>query len=261
MNKQKWIYVIVGLVVLVILSVYLLNQRQSSKNVFASVEQGTIIEAVYGIGKVVANKSYQYKTGVPTTITQIFVKEGQEVSKKSPLLELDGMTKVSSPLEGTLTTLNYKVGENTVPNAVVLIVTDLKDLYLLVNLEQQGALKVKKDQQVRINFESMRERTFIGTVSSIYSDAKDFLVHIEVQDLPSNVLPGMTADVAIVIQEKKDSLIVPFASVKNSKIKILKDSGEIEERTIEMGLIDGEKVEVLNSNLKTGEKLLLSEGP
>ncbi len=260
MKKQQYIYLVLGFIVLFLVSGYFLKNKGSSKNVFGAVEQGSVIEAVYGIGKVMANKSFQYKTGVPTTITRIFVKEGQEVVKGSPLLELDGQTKVNSPLSGTVTTLNYKEGENTVPNAIVLNVMDLKDLYLLVNLEQQGALKVKKNQEVRFNFESMRDKNFKGVVGSIYSDAKDFLVHIESLELPPNILPGMTADVAIVIQEKKDSLIVPFASVKNSKIIVQLDSGKTEERTVEIGLIDGEKVEILNSSLKPGEKLILREG-
>lgn len=260
MKKQKVLYIFLGILGIAGLAGYLIKKPSRKAEKIAVVEQGVIVEAVYGIAKVIANKSFQYKTGVPTTITQIYVEEGQDVKKKTALLELDGMTKVYSPLDGTLTTLNYKAGENTVPNAIVLSVMDLRDLYLVVSLEQQGAFKVKKGQAVRVNFESFREKTFQGVVNSIYSDAKEFLVRIETEDLPANVLPGMTADVAIVIQEKKDTIIVPFAAVKDSTVKVLSDSGKIVERKIELGLVDGEKVEVLGSSLRSGDRVILSEG-
>ncbi len=252
-NKILWFLIVLILFGLLAWSYRRASKAQIESLALSKVEKGQIIEAVYGIGKVTATHTYQYKTGVPTTISQVYVQEGEPVKKNQSLIQIEYSNVVRSPFNGTLTGLYYKLGETTVPNTPVLNVTDLRNLYLAVSLEQQGALKVKAGQSVRINFESLRENTYTGDVTSIYSDGRDFIVHIAVKGFPENILPGMTADIAIVINEKKEVLLVPFAALKDSSLQIKTEQGVKKIVKVKVGLVDGEKAEIIEGEINEGD--------
>src|SRR5690606_36202808 len=104
------------------------------------------------------------------------------------------------------------------PNSEILTITNLNDRYMVVSMEQQGALRVRRGQYARLSFDSIREKTFQGIVESIYSQGNDFLARINLENLPYNILPGMTADVAIAIKEHKDVLLVPIAALGDGAV-------------------------------------------
>lgn len=155
------------------------------------------VAAVYGIGTVTATHTFQLKLADAATLKTLHAQEGDWVAAQAPLVTLlDGRT-FRAPFPGTVTALPFKPGENVFPQLPIVTVTDLQDRYVLVSLEQHGALRVRERQPVRLSFESLRAARFTGTVRAIYPHEGQFLVHITVAELPPAILPGMTADVAI----------------------------------------------------------------
>ncbi len=65
-----------------------------------------------------------------------------------------------------------------------------------------------------MSFENLREQKLNGKVTSIYPKDGQFFVNIEVQDMPAEVLVGMTADVAIQVAKKDNVLQVPLVAVR-----------------------------------------------
>ena len=97
---------------------------------------------------------------------------------------------------------------------------DLADKYIEVSLEQEGALRVKEGQQVKILFESLRGNVFKGKVQAIFPKNEEFITHIEVEGLGAEVLPGMTADVSITVSTHDDALLVPVSGVSNGVVLV-----------------------------------------
>src|SRR5207253_1183604 len=71
--------------------------------------------------------------------------------------------------------------------------------------------------------------------------------------------PEMTANVQIVAASKQDVLVVPANAVTRKQGKMMasvqKSPGQSEDRTVQVGLTDGEKYEVI-SGLEEGETVV-----
>lgn len=231
--------------------------KKSKPNEIYEVKKGDVLESVYGIGTVKANKSYQIKLGVTATISQLLVKEGDEVKNGQKLLILDDNTSFNAPFDGTVTALPYKVGETVFAQTSLLDLVDLKDRYLLVSLEQRGALRVRKGQEALLSFDGLRDQNFKGTVNAVYSNDTDYLVRIDAADLPPQILPGMTADVAITISMHRDCIVIPITALDDNKVYVDDHSGHKKAIEVKTGLVDGEMAEIISSNLNVGQQLVL----
>lgn len=232
--------------------------RKNQEHSYVPVKKGTIVESIYGIGTVNSSRIYQLKVGMASVIVELFVKEGDQVEKGSKLLVLDGQQEFFAPFDGAITKLPFHEGEAIFPQMVLLTMADFTNLYVQVALEQQGALKVKTDQLVTLSFDGMRDVTFEGRVSSVYTSDDKYLVRIEPQKLLSSILPGMTADVAITIAPKENVLLIPVSGINIDQVRIKKDGTHHDVR-IETGVLDGNIAEVIRGDLQEGDLILIAK--
>ena len=206
-----------------------------------------------------ANKSFTLKPGVTTTVGRLFVKEGDAVKAGQKLLELDEMP-FYAPFAGTVTALPYKHGETVFAQSVVASVVDLRDSYLVVSLEQRAMTPVRLGQTARLSFESLRERAFDGVVEAIYSNEGSFLVRIGAEGLPPQILPGMTADVAIGVRRKEGALVVPAAAIEEGRLRVSRAGGRMRSVPVKIGMVDETSAEIVEGDLREGDRVALPAG-
>ena len=243
--KNHWKFAVFSVLCFILLVRVGVKSKQAQTLLYSEpIQRGSIIESVYGIGTVTATRRYQVKTGVTSTIRGLFVKEGDDVKKGRLLIDLDG-ARFSAPFDGTITSLPFKIGESVFSQAVILQLVDLSDRYLLVSLTQQGAVRVKRGQTAQLNFEGMREKSYEGSVESIYSQDGNFLVRINAQHLPAQLLPGMTADVAIGVAEHRDVLVAPTAGVLENKAQVKRGDANLFTAQVQVGISDGDRTEII----------------
>jgi macrolide-specific efflux system membrane fusion protein len=232
-------------------------KSRSEGQLSAPLQKGSIVESVYGIGTVTANKIWRIMPGVVNTISDLWVLEGDDVKKGQKLVGNDADVW-RAPFAGTITSLPYKVGENVFAQVPILTLVDLTDRYMVVSMEQQAALRVKKGQMVKMSFDTIRSERFDGTVTAVYSNDINYLARIDVASLPKNILPGMTADVAIEIREQKDVLLAPVAAIEQGNRVWRKRGGEIPTKVeIKTGIIDKDLAEVVSGDLQAGDRVLI----
>lgn len=260
MQKPNWIRISAAVAAVLVAAGVWMGARSrgaAEGRLSEPLKRGEVVESVYGIGTVMANKSFQMKPGVVTTIGNLFVKEGDEVKRDQPLVELERSVVIPAPFDGTVTALPVKVGENVFAQTVVLELTDLQDRYVTVSLEQRAAIRVRRGQTARLSFENMRETSLAGTVESVYSRAGDFLVRIEVPELPPQILPGMTADVAISIRQRSGALLVPVSAIREGSVAVKRDGILPVRVEVKTGLADGAFAEVTEGDLKPGDRVIV----
>lgn len=219
--------------------------------------RGEVVESIYGIATVVPRQAFHFKVGLAKTLTRVLVQEGDLVTRGQKLVELSDGIVVRAPFDGVVTELPYSVGENVFPDLNVVSVEDLKKPFVEASLDQQGALRVRKGLPVKLVFETIQGQTFAGVVDSIYPQSGQFIVRIDVQDLPSQVLPGMTADAAIEVDRRQDVLLIPVAAVNQGKVIVFKN-GKKTKTDLKIGLMDHEKAEVLSGDLHVGDEVILN---
>ncbi len=255
--KNKWLLISSGLI-FVIVTLYL---AYSKFNQFVEIhpERGNISEAVYGLGKVKSQKRFEVIVGIISTVTKRFVNEGDLVEKGRPLVEVNGQTVFRAPFKGTITFANLYAGETAIPNSPIIRLEDLENKYIELSLEQQSALRVKLGQTVQVSFESLRGKNLLGKVSALFPRQDEFIVHIQVDSLDANILPGMTADVMIEIGSIKNAIVLPLTAVKNGMI-VVKRNGHWEKIKVEVGQIDGLFAEIKDPALTEQDSVRIKAG-
>lgn len=247
----------VGALALAGLLVLARHARERSTGILSDpLVRGAIAESVYGIGTVTASRSYQVKLGIVGTIRAIHVREGDLVRPGAPLIQVDGLA-YRAPFAGTVTFLPYKVGENIFPQLPVLSLVDLADRYVIVAFEQQGALQLKPGLKASMSFDSLREQSFSGTVRSVYPGSGNFLARVDAAQLPPQILPEMTADVAIIVREKPDALLAPAAALDRNGLWVKRGSGLPRRVPVTIGVADKDIVEILSGDVRAGDRVLI----
>ncbi len=220
------------------------------------VERGNFVESVFGLATIQSSNVYHLRIAVPSIIVKIFVEKGDFVRSGEDLVRFDSFGNLKSPIKGVVTNFNYEQGELVSPQSPILTVTDLDRKYLSVFLEERSAVKVRRDQKVRLRFEALGDLVFIGKVESVYPSEGQFEVKIGMEKFPAELLPGMTADVAIEVKIRDNALLIPIKAVQNGEVTIVNGSKLIKKK-IQVGMKNSSKMEVFSSDLKEGDRILL----
>lgn len=251
---KKWIILLISSLI-IISAIAIFTTQKLNRYTIVQPEKGNIHEAVYGLGKVKSRNRFEVITGVMSSVSKRFVNEGDFVNKGTPLLQLNEQVTFRSPLDGTVTYAKLYEGETALPNLVLLRVEDLNRKFIELSLEQQSVLRIQINQPARISFESLRGKVLNGKVSAVFPREDEFIVHIDVQDLDSKILPGMTADVTVDIGSIENATILPIAAIHNGMVQIDRGNGQWEKIKVEIGQIDGLSAEIKSPQLSEKDRI------
>ncbi len=182
---------------------------------------------------------------------------------------------VTSPLAGRVLDVFVEEGNAVSPVTSVTGGTLLLSLAATASIHLKGLVdeneiaRVKVGQQARIRTEAYEERLFRGVIQEIspvgqrIQNVTYFEVEIEVTDDGEDLLrPRMSGDADIVTEVIEDALVIPETALRYEGERIYVealapgDPPAIVERDVEIGVVDGTRVQVLNG-LDTGEEVLL----
>ena len=149
-------------------------------------------------------------------------------------------TTVISPMAGTITRLTVEEGEIITSGRsafsrgdAIMRIADLDQMIVRTQINQVEIGKIKEDQRAEISVDSYPGRVFPGRVSEISPSATPrgpqnqssvitFEVDVEVIGSPPELLPGMSADVDIIVFEESDILQLPIPTVLSPKVFTVK---------------------------------------
>ena len=168
------------------------------------------------------------------------------VSAKASLLQAESQLKsqqeryewttVTAPMTGTITRIIVEEGEIITSGRsafsrgeAIMRIADLNQMIVRTQINQVEIGKIKLDQRAEISVDSYPGRVFPGRVSEISPSATPrgpqnqssvitFEVDVEVIGSPAELLPGMSADVDIIVFEESDILQLPIPAVLSPKV-------------------------------------------
>ena len=168
-----------------------------------------------------------------------------EVGAQAALLESESRLKsqterlewttMIAPISGKITKLSVEEGEIITSGRsafsqgpAILTIADLSKMVVKTYINEVEIAKVKIGQKVEILVDAYPQQTFQGIVSEIAPSADvqqrtsngivTFEVMVEVIGSPPQLMPGMSADIDIIITEKSDILQLPIESVIISEV-------------------------------------------
>jgi multidrug efflux pump subunit AcrA (membrane-fusion protein) len=172
---------------------------------------------------------------------------------------------LTAPYAGVVLEVQVRPGEAIGAGQTILVLADVSQGELLASVVEEDLPLVQPGQSVEIFFDAAPDVTISGTVNRIVpqrtsgSDRPLYPVYITITDLPTTLLPGMTADAVITIQKKENVLQLPRAIVRassgNTATVDVWDGQSQQQRTIEIGLRGDVYVEVV-SGLHEGEEVV-----
>ncbi len=161
------------------------------------------------------------------------------------------LTVLRAPFSGVVADLTTEVGEwitpapPGVPIPPVIDLLDPGSLYVSAPIDEVDSRRVRVGQAVRVTVDSVPGGSFPGRVVRMAPFVLDVLeqnrtVEIEVDfDDPtqlSDVLPGTSADVEVIVAFREDVLRVPTAAVGDGGTVLVLDGGVLVARTVTPGV-------------------------
>ena len=138
-------------------------------------------------------------------------------------------TTIYSPMDGTVTILNSKLGErlvatNQFAGTEVMRVADLSHMQAVVDVNENDVVNVKLGDKANIKIDAYSDRKFKGVVQQIANTGKttgagtqeevtNFEVKIRVDDHDVALRPGLSCTADIETNMVKDAVAVPMQSV------------------------------------------------
>ena len=162
---------------------------------------------------------------------------------------------IRSEIEGKVYQILKQKGELALSQNPLLILGDGLNFILEMQVDEYDITRLKPGMEVIVTLDSYRGEVFKAKLSRIYpimnERNKTFLVEALFDTPPTLLYPNLTFEASIVIQRKKDALIIPRSFLVNDSTVILQ-SGD--EKIIQTGLKDFRFIEVL-SGLNEGDEL------
>lgn len=183
-------------------------------------------------------------------------------------------TKLKAPFDGTVAEITGELGEFVTPSPIgvptppAVDIIDTSCLYVLAPIDEVDAPEIKAGMPARISLDAYKKKFFNGKVRRIapyvfdrekQARTVDIEVNFIIENDNSNMLPGYSADVEIILDVHANVIRIPSeALLEGQKVFIYDESNKtIYEKEVITGLSNWKYTEVLKG-LKQGEQIVTS---
>ncbi|MFZ3157111.1 MAG: efflux RND transporter periplasmic adaptor subunit [Smithella sp.] len=194
-------------------------------------------------------------------------------------------TNILSPVDGTVISRSVDIGQTVAASfqtpTLFSIAQDLTKMQINTSVDEADIGKVQTGQKVSFTVDAYPDTLFAGKVSEVrnspttVSNVVTYDVIIKVDNPQLKLKPGMTANVSITIETRKDVLRISNAALrfkpaevkgkseinkdkqemKGTKVWIL-EKGKPKPVKVTIGLSDGNYTEISAGELKAGQEII-----
>jgi HlyD family secretion protein len=183
---------------------------------------------------------------------------------------------IRAPIHGRILARDIEIGSpvSSILNmgaaaTPVITIGDISHVFVRGRVDETEIGNLRLGQMARITVETFKERTFHGKVTQISpmgverENVTNFEVRVSIENPGNELKANMTANAEIVLEERKNALIIPEAAISYDAIrKASADVLDPRERTgrrrvpIKIGISNGTRTQVLDG-LKEGDRIVL----
>ena len=177
-----------------------------------------------------------------------------------------------APFDGIVAEVSAEVGEWVSPSPPALPIPPVVDIldpdsiYISAPMDEVDSAQIASQQPARVTVDSYRGRNFTARVVRVAPyvldvEAQNRTVEIEVEledmDTSRRLLPGTSADVEVILQEKQDVLRVPTQALLEGNRVLVVENGRLATRDVETGLSNWDFTEIV-SGLTAGDEIVVT---
>ncbi len=136
-------------------------------------------------------------------------------------------TTIKAPMAGTVTLLEIEEGEIVTSgrsafsqSPPLMTIADLSKMVVKTYINEVDMERLRMNQKANIKADAYKDKIYEGRVAEISPSGEErdniitFEVMVEVVGSPSELRPGMSADVDVITYEEKDVLMLPIDAVQ-----------------------------------------------
>ena len=173
--------------------------------------------------------------------------------------KLENDFTIRSEINGMIYSLSKTKGDAVGPQTPIAVIGDAKQFVLEMQVDEYDIMKIKKGLPVLITLDSYKKEVFNAVITKVNplmnERSKTFLVEAEFVSQPNILYPNITFEASIIINTKKNAILIPRNYLLNDSI-VMKANGE--KIIVKTGLKDFQKIEIL-SGLKETDEISKSE--
>jgi HlyD family secretion protein len=135
-----------------------------------------------------------------------------------------GYTSIKAPIDGVVVDRQYNVGQTVAASfqapLIFSIAQDLTKMQVLTNIDEADVGGIKLGQTASFTVDAYPDQTFHGNVAQIrlstqtVQNVVTYPVMLDVPNLDGKLMPGMTANVVIPVDVRRNTLRVPNAALR-----------------------------------------------
>jgi membrane fusion protein (multidrug efflux system) len=175
-----------------------------------------------------------------------------------------GNTSIIAPISGILSSRTIKYGDYITVNTKVFSIVDMNTLITRVYIPEKDIVNVKVNQPAIITSDALGEKEFDGRIKIINPvvdpNTGTVKVTIALKGYANILKPGMFVKSHIIIATRDNTMLLTKKAIVYNGIQSIAyvvKNGIANQVVLEIGFQDSEKVEVLNKNIKTGDKIIV----
>jgi HlyD family secretion protein len=178
-----------------------------------------------------------------------------------------GDTLIAAPFDGLIVRRDRDPGDVVVPGTSIFLLISTRRLWARAWVDETEMQRVSEGQPARVVFRAEPATGYSGYVVRVGRETdretREFLVDVEVEQLPRNWSVGQRADVFIETARKEGAAVLPAQAVlrKQGETGVMVErDGRAAWQPVAIGLRGREQVEIL-SGLSPGETVVYAPGP
>ncbi len=241
------------------------------------VIEGKVEDKISCVGNIAGQETVILMSKVPGRIDSFLVKEGDNVKKGDELVlidrDIEGMkyekASIKSPIDGIVVKKFLDRGcpvepsVNPMMRVPVIMVANIDTVKVLVGISERYLGRLGKEAEAGIKVDAYPGETFPGEITRIAPlvdlATRTAEVEIRILNKEHRLKPGMFARVGLILEKKRNALIVPIKAVLNEnerKFVFVVDDSIARKRYVETGIYQRDSVEIIEG-LNTGEDVIV----
>jgi HlyD family secretion protein len=182
-------------------------------------------------------------------------------------------TRLSAPFAGVVAEVNGEIGEFVTPSPVgiptppAVDLMDISCLYVSAPIDEVDAPRIRIEMKANISLDALAGEVFAGKVKRIapyvlevekQARTVDVEVDFMCQQDCENMLPGYSADIEVILDERDNVLRIPTEAIlEGNKVLVFTADNLLQQREIKTGLSNWEWTQV-TEGLSEGDEGVVS---
>ena len=243
------------------------NQTRTTSVAVEEVKIDSINKIYPATSVIEAKISYNVVSKTDGILNDIFFKESSFVEKGDKLFSIlstssIGEILITAPFNGYVGLTDYKIGDKLKNGDLLLTLDDMSSMKAFIYLPEKILPQISENIKYIASSKLFPEQKYFGVISNIDQrvnrDSRTIRAYAIIDNKNKNLRPGLLLNIDIVLEEIKDTMLIPEESVLTSKdfsYVFIIDENVAKLKKVNLGITSNGMIQIL-SGLKSNDRVV-----